>query len=135
MYLWNTFIMIELIISIMNCHWSIQVCVIVVHYIYAISMHLSFKKECQSMTNLLCWTNHMHRMDFSLWVKIDQMLVEYRTYKFQLKPLWLVFNFMKDTFSKKKSKVKCAQCQNILKIKFSLYQFLYLTHPKLKLWM
>ena len=122
MYLWNTLI-IELIIFIMNYHWSIQVCVTVVHFIYVISMQLSFKKEWQSSTNLLCWTNHMHKMDFSVWVKIDLMLVEHRTYKFQLKPLCLVFNFMKETLLKRKSKVKCAKCQNIPKMKLTPCQF------------
>jgi hypothetical protein len=54
MCLGNTLIMLELIISIMSCYLHSQAYVIVAHLVHAISMHLSFKEECHSMTNLLC---------------------------------------------------------------------------------
>jgi hypothetical protein len=51
MCLGNTLIMLELIISIMNCYLQSQAYVIVAHLIHAISMPLSFKEECHSMTS------------------------------------------------------------------------------------
>jgi hypothetical protein len=51
MCLENILIMLELIISIMNYYLHSQAYVIVANLIHAISMHSSFKEECNSMTS------------------------------------------------------------------------------------
>jgi hypothetical protein len=67
----------------------------------------------------------MHRMDFLYGLKIDQMLVEHRSINSSSNPYVLTLIFMKDTFSTRKSKVKCAKCQNIPKKEFSLCHFFF----------